>query len=40
MKTAGTLKLKQNICRLFGKPEKIGKNIDRILGSKFDRFFP
>ena len=28
-----------NIRRLFGKPEKIGKNIDRILRSKFDRFF-
>ena len=28
-----------NIRRLYGKPDKIGKTIDRILHSKFDRFF-
>ena len=28
-----------NIRRLYGKPEKVGKSIDKILRSKFDRFF-
>ena len=28
-----------DIRRLYGKPEKIGKNIDKILKSRFDRFF-
>ena len=33
------IKINLNICKLYGKSDKVGKTLDKLIKSKFDRFY-